>query len=88
MPFEQEGVGGLTFAGSESTTTLVTFGALDKEASRLVVETWPFAPLADGAGVELIASSFIFGHAWLRSKFITGPVAFVLPSQISRLWAI
>lgn len=65
MPFEQEGVGGFAFAGSESTTTLVTFGALDKEAPRLVVETWSFAPLADSAGVELVASSFIFGHAWL-----------------------
>ncbi len=62
MPFEQENVGGFTLAGSESTTALISLGALDKEAPRLVVETWPFAPLADGAGVELIACSFIVGH--------------------------
>ena len=63
MPFEQENVGGFTLAGSESTTALISLGALDKEAPRLVVETWPFAPLADSAGVELIACSFIVGHA-------------------------
>lgn len=62
MPFEQENVGGFTLAGSESTTALISLGALDKEAPRLVVETWPFAPLADSAGVELIACSFIVGH--------------------------
>lgn len=73
MPFEQKGVGRLTFTGSESTTTLVAFGALDNEAPRLVVETWPFAPLADSAGVELIAGSFIVGHAWLCFlRFVVG----------------
>ena len=74
MPFEQEGVGGFTLAGSESTTALISLGALDKEAPRLVVETWPFAPLADGAGVELVAGSFIVGHGCISfqdSSFVS-----------------
>ena len=82
MPFDKEGVGGFTLAGSKSTTALISLGALDKEAARIVVETWPFAPLADGAGIKLVACSLIFGHALFSWIFGKG----VLSMGSSMLW--
>ena len=62
LPFDERGGNTSPLAGSESTTALISLGALDSETPRLVFEAWLVAPSALCGGVELLFDFLIICH--------------------------
>ena len=74
-PADEEGGNGAAVAVGKSATTLVTFGAFDKQASRIVSESGLLSVPADRGGVEKVSDLLIGGHI-TRSASISLVFAF------------
>ena len=71
-PADEEGGNGSAVAVGKSATTLITFGARDMQAPRLVVEDGPLSIPAGGGGVEKVSDLLIGSHGF--ASFEAAPI--------------
>ena len=71
-PTDEEGGNWAAVSIGKSTLTLITFGALDIQASRLVVEDGPLSVSASGGVVENVSDLLIGSHGF--ASFEAAPI--------------